>query len=116
MAAGFDDDLPPAPTPTTTDCKDTEIFDEEAQSCIPAQDSRLDDDQRYMAVRELAYMGDDDPGHYVRAAAILGLMEDSARVQTYHGFIARKQGDTPMAMIHYPVSYTHLTLPTIYSV
>ncbi|MFY0691974.1 MAG: tetratricopeptide repeat protein [Paracoccaceae bacterium] len=98
LAVGFDDDTPPKTTPTTTTCKDTQIWDEQSKSCVDAQESRIDDDLRYRSVRELAYAGALD-----RASDVLDTMSDqkSARVLTYRGFIARKTGDMQSALSYY---------------
>ncbi len=97
-AAGSDDNTPPKTTATTTECKAPKIWDEKTKACVDAQESSLSDDQRYLAVRELAYAGALD-----RADAVLDSMDaqNSSRVQTYRGFIARKSGDFDGAMTFY---------------
>ncbi|MEZ5913063.1 MAG: tetratricopeptide repeat protein [Paracoccaceae bacterium] len=97
-AAGSDSTSPPATTNTTTTCDNGQVWDEKTQTCVNPQDSRLNDDQRYDAVRELAYAGRLDA-----AAAVLATMADqgSDRVLTYRGFIARKSGDMDTAMREY---------------
>jgi tetratricopeptide (TPR) repeat protein len=92
FAAGSEDDSePPTPTETTTECEKGQVWDEETKTCIKAEDSSLNDDQRYDAVRELAYAG-----RYDEALAMLDTMTegDTARVLTYRGFALRKSGQT----------------------
>ncbi|MEP5762748.1 MAG: hypothetical protein ABJ327_26200 [Litoreibacter sp.] len=98
FAAGMDEDTPPKTTQTSTQCTATQLFDEKTKTCVDAQDSHLDDDTRYNAVRELAYAG-----QYDRAQEILATMSDQSdsRVWTYKGFIARKTGDLDQAMTYY---------------
>lgn len=98
FAAGGDDDTPPAPTPTTTQCPAGQIFDEDAATCIVIQDSRLDDDTLYQTARELAYHG-----RLQDALAVLARMSDQndSRVHTYLGFVHRHLGNTDLSMAHY---------------
>lgn len=88
----------PAATQTSKDCKKTEIWDEKAQKCAPAQDSRFNDDDRYRAVRELAWVGQPE-----RALSVLATMQegDSDRVLTYKGFAHRKAGRLEEGLLHY---------------
>lgn len=90
FAVGSDDDTPPQPTNTTKECETGTVWDEDSKSCVAPKDSRLDDDTRYGAVREYAYAG-----AYGAAQDVLDAMtdQDSDRVLTYRGFIARKLGD-----------------------
>ncbi len=80
---------PPEETQTSKDCKKSEIWDEKAKKCAPAQESRFDDDTRYRAVRELAWAGQPE-----RALTVLATMTegDTDRVLTYKGFAHRKAG------------------------
>lgn len=89
LAVGSDDSEPPTPTETTTECAQGEVWDEKTKACIKAEDSSLNDDQRYGAVRELAYAGRPD-----EALAILATMTEgeTARVLTYQGFLLRQTG------------------------
>lgn len=89
VAAGSDDTAPPMPTETTTVCEKGTIWDEKTKACITVDDQSLNDDQRYGAVRELAYAGRHD-----EALAILALMSEgeTARVMTYQGFLLRQTG------------------------
>lgn len=94
LAVGDDTSEPPAPTETSTDCKDGQVWDEETETCIDAESSNLTDEMRYRAVRELAYAG-----RYASALIVLDAMPaTSDATLTYRGFIARKQGDWPRAL------------------
>jgi predicted Zn-dependent protease len=89
LAAGSDDSEPPKPTETTTTCAEGEVWDEKTATCIKADSSSLTDDQRFGAVRELAYA--DRPQE---ALAILATMTEgeTPRVLTYQGFLLRQTG------------------------
>ncbi|WP_295077279.1 tetratricopeptide repeat protein [Tabrizicola sp.] len=89
LAAGSDDSEPPTPTETTTECEKGTVWDEKTKTCIAAEDSSLNDDQRYDAVRELAYAGRPD-----EALAVLATMTEgeTSRVKTYQGFLLRQTG------------------------
>lgn len=82
-------------------CENGQVWDEKTEKCVNAQDSRLDDDSRYEAVRQYAYAGDLDA-----ALVALAAMSDQAedRVLTYRGFIARKQGDAALAQSFYEMA------------
>ena len=103
FAAGSDSGNPPKTTKTASDCKAGEVFDKKTKTCVDSQSNLIDDDIRYDAVRELAY-----DAQYDRALLVLTSMSDqsASRVQTYHGFIARKQGDMDKAMVHYAKALT----------
>lgn len=89
LAAGSEDEEPPTPTETTTKCAEGEVWDEKTSTCIKSESSSLSDDQRYGAVRELAYAGRHD-----EALAILATMTEgeTSRVLTYQGFLLRQTG------------------------
>lgn len=89
LAVGSDDSEPPTPTETTTECAKGEVWDEKTKTCIKAEESSLNDDQRFGAVRELAYAGRPD-----EAMAILATMTEgeTSRVMTYRGFLLRQTG------------------------
>lgn len=89
LAAGSNDSDPPTPTETTTKCEEGTVWDEKTETCIKAEDSSLNDDQRYGAVRELAYAGRPE-----EALAILATMTEgeTSRVMTYRGFLLRQTG------------------------
>jgi tetratricopeptide (TPR) repeat protein len=89
LAVGTDDSEPPKPTATTTECEKGTVWDEKTQTCIKAEDSSLNDDQRFGAVRELAYAGRYDEAMQVLAAMTEG---ETARVMTYQGFLLRQTG------------------------
>lgn len=97
-AAGSDDDTPPKPTRTTTECSDGQIYDESTKSCVESEEQSFNDDDRYDAVRELAYAG-----AYSRAEKIMANAErpDDPRFLNYRGFIARQQGNLPQALDFY---------------
>ena len=89
LAAGSDDSEPPTPTETTTECERGTVWDEKTKTCIKAEDSSLNDDQRFGAVRELAYAA-----RYDEAMAVLAAMTEgeTSRVMTYQGFLLRQTG------------------------
>jgi tetratricopeptide (TPR) repeat protein len=89
LAAGSDDSEPPTPTETTTECAEGEVWDEKSKACIKAEDSSLNDDQRFGAVRELAYAGRPDEAMRVLASMREG---ETSRVMTYQGFLLRQTG------------------------
>ncbi|MEM9582455.1 MAG: hypothetical protein AAGA08_05005 [Pseudomonadota bacterium] len=97
FAAGSGSSNPPKTTKTTTTCKAGQVFDTKTAKCIDKSSSLLDEDTKYLAVRELAYAG-----LYERASGVLDEMDASdSRVLTYRGFIARKTGDMDAAMTYY---------------
>ena len=107
FAAGGNTFSPPQGSKTSKVCEGVQVWDTKTKSCVNPQETSLDTDVLYEAVRELAYadrLGD--------AQGVLLAMPDQNddRVLTYWGFTHRKMGNIE------PVSYTHLTLPTIYSV
>ena len=89
LAVGSDDSEPPTPTETTTECETGTVWDEKTKTCIKADDQSLNDDQRFGAVRELAYAG-----RYDEATQILATMTEgeTSRVMTYRGFLLRQTG------------------------
>ncbi|MCB6177436.1 tetratricopeptide repeat protein [Rhodobacter sp. Har01] len=98
FAAGSDDSAPPTATQTTTECKDGQVWDDTAKKCVAPQDSRLDDDARFGAVRELAWAGRYDEAMTVLAAMTEG---ETDRVMTYKGFILRKSGQIEAGIAAY---------------
>ena len=98
LAAGSDDDEPPTPTETTTRCAEGEVWDEKTTTCIKSESSSLSDDQRYGAVRELAYAG-----RFDEALAILATMTEgeTSRVMTYQGFLLRQTGQVEEGIAAY---------------
>ncbi|RYI13145.1 MAG: hypothetical protein EON48_12795 [Acetobacteraceae bacterium] len=89
LAAGSDDSEPPKPTATTTECAKGEVWDEKTEKCVKAEDQSLNDNQRFGAVRELAYAGRYDEAMQVLAAMREG---ETSRVMTYQGFLLRQTG------------------------
>lgn len=89
FAVGTDDSEPPTPTETSTECAKGEVWDEKTATCIKAESSQLNDDQRFGAVRELAYAN-----RPLEAIAILATMTEgeTSRVMTYRGFLLRQTG------------------------
>jgi tetratricopeptide (TPR) repeat protein len=88
-SGGEGNDEPPKVTQTSEDCKKGEVWDEKTETCLESSSSLLTNDQRYMAVRELAYAG-----RPADAKLILDTMTEgkTARVMTYEGFLLRKMG------------------------
>ena len=97
LAVGADDSDPPKPTETSTECAKGEVWDEKSGACVKADSSRLDDDARYAAARELAHAGRYDEAMIVLAAA----NPDDPRILNYKGFVHRKTGKMDAAMEFY---------------
>ncbi len=93
-----DDVIPPKPTKTTMECTEGDIWDEKTETCVKVQGNLLDNDQRYRAVRELAYA--ERPAE---AMAVLDTMTEgqTARVMTYRGFLLRKTGEIEAGIAAY---------------
>lgn len=89
FAVGSDDSEPPKPTETTTQCEEGLVWDEETKTCVKPDDQSLNDDQRFGAVRELAYAGRYEAAKVVLAAMTEG---ETSRVMTYQGFLLRQTG------------------------
>ena len=98
FAAGGGSDNPPTPTNTTKQCKSGQVWSQQANACVNAQQGSLDDDTLYGAVREFAYAG-----MYDEALGALAAMSDQSddRVLTYLGFVHRKQGDVELGNAYY---------------
>lgn len=99
FAAGSGNDAgTPKPTKTTTSCKGSQVWDDKTQKCVNPQESSLDADSLYGAVRELAYAG-----RYGDAQNVLRAMADQGddRVLTYWGFTHRKMGNAELARDYY---------------
>jgi tetratricopeptide (TPR) repeat protein len=98
FAAGSGNSNPPTATETTTKCKKGEVWDKKTEKCVKVEGSNLTNDQRFEAVRELAYAGRPD-----EALAVLATMTegDSDRVLTYKGFANRKAGRIDVGMQYY---------------
>lgn len=89
FAAGSDDTEPPKPTETSQTCKNGQVWDDKTRACVNPEESRLDDDARFRAVRELAWAGRPADARRVLAAMHEG---DSDRVMTYDAFTLRISG------------------------
>ena len=98
FAAGSQNETPPKPTETTKTCLDGEVFDEKSKTCVKAEKQSLNDDDRYRAVRELAYAGRLESAMQVLAAAD---NPRDARFLNYRAFILRQSGDMEGAMGFY---------------
>lgn len=98
FAVGTEDETPPTPTDTSQTCEDGQIFDEKTEACVDADKQSFNDDDRYRAVRELAYAGAFDRALKVIAAAD---NPNDARFMNYRGFILRQTGDMSGAMAYY---------------
>ena len=98
FSLGSENEAPPKPTKTTTECTDGQIFDNKTETCIDAEKQSFNDDTRYDAVRELAYAE-----AYDRAELVIASADNPTdpRFLNYRGFISRKQGDIGRAMEFY---------------
>lgn len=103
FAAGSDDAEPPKPTATTTECTDGKVFDEEKKECVTPEDSSLNNDERYRAVRELAYAGQPEAAMRVLVAMTEGQTD---RVLTYTGFLNRQMGNWEAGIAAYEMALT----------
>lgn len=104
FAVGSSDDTPPTQTETTQTCDDGQIFDKETGTCVDADAQSFNDDDRYKAVRELAYAGRLDSALKVIAAAD---DPDDARFLNYRGFILRQSGQMDRALAYYSAALRH---------
>lgn len=98
FAAGSDDTAAPVPTQTSKDCKDGEIWDEKTLLCVAPETTGMNDDQRYLAVRELAYAGRPEDALRVLDSMTEGRTD---RVLTYLGFANRKAGRLEEGLAYY---------------
>jgi tetratricopeptide (TPR) repeat protein len=98
LAAGSNDSDPPQPTETTTECEEGLVWDEKTETCIKPEDQSLNDDQRFNAVRELAYAGRYEAAKRVLAAMTEG---ETSRVMTYRGFLLRQTGEIEAGLAAY---------------
>ena len=98
FAVGTEDDSPPVKTETTTSCEEGQIFDEKTKACVDADAQSFNDDDRYDAVRELAYAGE-----YDRALRVIRSADNprDTRFLTYRGFLHRQTGQMDRAMAFY---------------
>ena len=74
------------------------MWDEKTKTCVNPQESSLDTETLYGAVRELAYAG-----RQTDAQTVLRAMPDQSddRVLTYWGFTHRKLGNVTLANLFY---------------
>ncbi|MCH2163526.1 MAG: hypothetical protein MK098_02585 [Marinovum sp.] len=103
FAAGGSSTSAPATSQTTTQCQTGFVYDDKTKTCVAPKDSRLNDDQRYQAVREFAYMGKFDAAQTVLAAIS---DQTDGRVLTYWGFTHGKQGNLDVALGFYDKAIT----------
>lgn len=98
FAAGSDDPVPPAPTPTQTECTDGLIWDLATQTCLPPDQSTNDDNARLDDIRALAYAG-----QYQMALGLLDTLTNRASplALTYYGFTHRMAGQVDLGMAYY---------------
>lgn len=98
FGAGSEDETPPKPTKTTTQCAGDQIFDEKTETCVDADKQSFNDQDRYNAVRELAYAGD-----YDRALSVIAAADNpkDPRFLNYQGFISRMNDKMDRAMVFY---------------
>lgn len=97
IAVGSDDTQPPVPTAEIKSCPDGTIWIEKTKQCLDAGSSSLNDEQRYRALRELAYAG-----RLSAAKKIIDQMSpNSDAAWAYRGFIARKEGNWILALENY---------------
>lgn len=106
FAAGSSDSSKPTKTETTVVCKKGKIWVEKKSKfwnkkkgeCVSPKKSSFNDDDRYKAVRELAYAA-----RYDDALTVLASMTDQkeSRVLTYYGFVNRKTGRIEKGMEYY---------------
>ncbi|MFM2356139.1 MAG: hypothetical protein RLZZ528_1875, partial [Pseudomonadota bacterium] len=102
-AVGSDDSEPPKPTETTTKCEEGLVWDDKEKKCVKIEDSRLEDDALFRAVRELAHAGRIEDAQKALDRMAEG---DSDRVLTYRGFLARKAGRIEEGMAFYNAALT----------
>ena len=103
FAVGSDDSSPPTQTQTTTVCPKGQVWSDKLKACAMPEDSRLDDDTRFRAVRELAWAGRPDDALAVLATMTEG---DTDRVLTYRGFALRKSGNLEAGLTAYEAALT----------
>lgn len=100
LAVGSDDDTPPTPTQTTTECPEGAVWDVETATCVTIEETGLVTDPAALTrtVRELAYAG-----RHVDALALLARApdQDDSMVLTYMGFSTRSLGDMAAGMAYY---------------
>lgn len=98
LAVGDEDDTPPRPTETTTQCPEGAVWDGGRNACVIIRDSRLSPETLMQNARELAYAGRHDDA--IALLALADSQEDSM-VQTYLGFSHRSAGRMAEGLAHY---------------
>lgn len=95
--------VPPVQSDTTITCTGGQVWDHDAGRCVNPEEARLGDDALYDAARELAYHGRGGD-----ALRVLDAMadQDSDRVLTYRGFLARKAGRFDEGLVFYRAALT----------
>jgi tetratricopeptide (TPR) repeat protein len=98
FAAGSSGSAEPKPTETTIECEYVQVWDKKKKECVNPEETNLDDDTLYDAVRELAYAGS-----HLDAMGVMDAMSDQNddHVLTYRGFTNRKLGNVDVAMVFY---------------
>lgn len=100
LAVGFNDEEPPTPTETTTECAEGTVWDSDAQACVSIEDSAVVTDPAALIgmVRELAYAA-----RHADALALLARApdQDDTMVLTYLGYSTRSIGDMAGGMAYY---------------
>ncbi|QQA43254.1 tetratricopeptide repeat protein [Pelagovum pacificum] len=97
FAVGSDDDAPPEPTESVTECEEGLVYDEATETCVTPEETTNDDSARMEDIRSLAY-----EGRYADALGLLETMDPGdPMVLTYYGFVSRKMGDVPAGMDYY---------------
>lgn len=101
FAAGSSDSSEPSETQTTVVCKKGKIWNKKKGKCLAPKKSSFNDNDRYKAVRELAYAE-----RYDDALTVLASMTDQneSRVLTYYGFVNRKTGRIEKGMEYYKLA------------
>lgn len=95
LANGGDDDAPP-PKPAVS-CEGAKVYDKKTKTCVDAQESSLQTEEIYLAVRQLAYAGRYEDAQTLTEA----LPEAHMGRLTYMGFTHRKLGNLELANTFY---------------
>lgn len=95
LANGGGNDAPP-PKPAAT-CDGALVYDKKTKTCVNAQESSLQTEEIYLAVRQLAYAG-----RYIDAQTLTqALPEGHDGRLTYMGYTHRKMGNVGLGMMFY---------------
>jgi tetratricopeptide (TPR) repeat protein len=92
------DNPPPKRSKTSTWCSQYELWDDKVGRCVRADADGVTDDQRFRAVRELAYHSTPET-----AWKMLSMMTEgeTARYMTYKGFLLRQNGHVEESIATY---------------